>query len=102
MLPFNGFGWGDLFEHLFKGHTRQLFGPAGTVICADGYGVHRGIPPKSRDRLIFWLSFTLTRVSTEAAGAVNIKRSAYSEVEKNIENTSLNRYVLRNIIDFSK
>ena len=102
MLPFNGYGWGDLFEHLFKGHARQLFGPAGTVICADGYGLHRGVPPKSRDRLIFWLSFTLTRVSTEAAGTMNLKRSAYSEVEKNIENTSLNRYVLRNIIDFSK
>jgi hypothetical protein len=102
VLPFNGFGWGELFEHLFKGHARQLFGPAGTVICADGYGLHRGIPPKSRDRLLFWLAFTLTRVSSEAAGTMHLKRSAYSDVEKNIENTSLNRYVLRNIIDFSK
>ena len=102
MLPFKGFGFDDLYEHLYKGHARQLFGPAGTVMCADGYGLHQGILPKSRDRLLFWMSFLLTRVTTEAAGVPHLKRAAYSEVQENIENTSLNRYVLRNIIDFRK
>ena len=101
VLPLKGFGFDRLYEHLFEKHVCQVFGPAGTIRCADGYGLHRAIPPKSCDRLLFWMTFSLTRSATETAKVPHQKRTAYSKVRNYIKNTDTNRYVLRDVINFN-
>ena len=101
-LPLKGFGFDHLYDHLFKDHVRQIFGPAGTARCADGYGLHRAIPPNSHDRLVFWMTYSLTRTSTGTVRVPHQKRVPYSQVKQHIEDTRLNKYVLRNAIDFRK
>ena len=101
-LPLKGYGFDQLYGHLFKDNIKQIFGPAGTVRCADGYGLHRAIPPTSHDRLLFWMTYSLTRTSTGTIGVPHQKRVPYSKVQQHIKDTSLNKYVLRNTIDFRK
>tara|TARA_Y100001960_G_scaffold332454_1_gene433015 strand:- start:1314 stop:2510 length:1197 start_codon:yes stop_codon:yes gene_type:complete len=101
VLPLKGYGFGQLYDYLFEKHVHQVFGPAGTVRCADGYGLHRAIPPASRDRLLFWLTFSLTRSSTGTAQVPHQKRTPYSKVNEQIVSNDLTRYVLRNVIDFN-
>jgi hypothetical protein len=42
-----------LFEH----SAQRFDGPAGRSFCADGYGLHRAMVPRSRPRLLLWMRF---------------------------------------------
>ena len=99
-LPINGYGFNELYEHLFGKHIKQLFGPAGTIRCADGYGLHKAIPPQTQDRLLFWMTFSLYKISTQTSNVPHQKRVNYSKICKQFTDTDVSRYVLRNMVDF--
>jgi len=101
-LPVNGYGFTDLYENLLSKHVQSFFGPPGTIRCVDGYGLHRGVVPKKRDRLLFWASYTLTKAPTENLRIPYHKRIAYSKVRQGIKDTDINKYVLRKIIAFNQ
>ena len=46
-LPLNGYGSDKLYQHFLKQHMTNLYGPRGTVLVTDNYGVHRGCPQKT-------------------------------------------------------
>ena len=41
------------------GSTKYNAGAALSISGADGYGLHRAIPPQSQNRLLFWMTFSL-------------------------------------------
>jgi len=100
-LPLNGYSFDKLYEHFLKEHMVHLYGPKGNVLITDNYGIHRGLPSKNNDRLILWVSFALTATHTQSAEVKPQKRIAYAMVNGRIANNEINRYVLRNVIDFS-
>ncbi len=100
-LPLNGYSFDKLYDHFFRNHMVNLHGPAGTVLITDNYGIHKGMPPRNHDRLILWVSYALSVTHTVSASVKLQKRAAYSEIKDRIENNKINRYVLRNVIDFS-
>jgi hypothetical protein len=101
-LPLNGYSFDELYKHFFKDQSVQLHGQRGQVLITDNYGIHRGIPPRSRDRLILWVSFALTATHTRSAAVKYQKRVAYKDVADAVEDNAVNRYVLRNVINFSQ
>lgn len=42
------------------GNMLSFTGPAGTAFIENTYGVHRGVPPKTRTRLLFQVLYSLT------------------------------------------
>lgn len=101
-LPLNGYSFDKIYTHFFGKNMVNLCGPRGTVLITDNYGIHRGIPARQHDRLILWVSYALSVTHTTSAAVKLQKRAAYSEIKESIENNIVNRYVLRNLIDFSK
>ncbi len=99
-LPLNGYGFEKLYTHFFGNQMKYLYGQRGTVLVTDNYGIHRGIPVRRHDRLILWVSYALTATHTQSARVKLQKRAAYSQIKGQIENTEINRYVLRNIVNF--
>jgi len=100
-LPLNGYSFDKLYQHFFKEHMVNLFGQRGMVLITDNYGIHRGVPSKNSDRLILWVSFALTATHTQSAEVKPQKRIAYAKIKGRIEDNRINRYVLRNVVDFS-
>ena len=100
VLPLKGYSFDRLYNHLFSRNIKQLFGPAGTMRWADGYGLHRAIPPQSQNKLLFWMTFSLNRTSTETSKVPHQKRANYSKVRKYIADNNVTRDVLRSVIDF--
>lgn len=101
-LPLNGYSFDKLYNHFFSANMVNLYGERGTVIVTDNYGIHRGVPPKQKDRLILWVSYALTSTHTQSAEVKLQKRVPYSQVKDRIENNKINRYVLRNIVNFNE
>jgi len=100
-LPLNGYSFDKLYRHFLKEHMVHLYGDRGMVLITDNYGIHRGIPPKDHDRLILWVSYALTATHTQSAQVMPQKRIEYAKIKDYIEDSKINRYVLRNVVDFS-
>ncbi len=100
-LSLNGYTYDKLYEHFFKDQFTYLYGERGSVVVTDNFGIHRGVPDRRGDRLVLWVSFALTATHAQSASVKLEKRLAYSDLKGEIANNSVNRYVLRNIIDFS-
>ncbi len=100
-LPLNGYNSDNLYNHFFKEKMVNLFGKRGSVIITDNYGIHRGIPSRVNDRLILWVSFALTATHTQSAEVKPQKRVPYAQIKGQIEDNKVNRYVLRNVVNFS-
>jgi hypothetical protein len=101
-LPLNGYSFEKLYTHFFKDRMVPLYGQRGSVLITDNYGIHRGVPSKQKDRLILWISFALTATHTISAEVKLQKRVPYAELKNHVQDNKINRYVLRNVIDFSK
>ncbi len=100
-LPLNGYSNDKLYQYFFKDHITHLYGEKGSAILTDNYGIHRGIPPKSKDRLILWVSYSLSSNSTETVSHRLPQRIKYKDLNKSINDNNFNRYLLRNLINFS-
>jgi hypothetical protein len=101
-LPLNGYSSDKLYNHFFKEQMVNLFGQRGSVIITDNYGIHRGIPSRANDRLILWVSFALTATHTQSAGVKPQQRVPFSQLKGQVEDNKINRYVLRNVLNFNK
>lgn len=100
-LPLNGYSFEQLYEHFFADQFDYIYGERGSVVTTDNYGIHRGVPVRVSDRLILWVSFALTATHAQSAKVKLLKRVDYADVRGQIEDTPVNRYVLRNIVKFS-
>ena len=101
-LPLNGYTFDKLYQHFFRNQIVNLYGPRGTLIITDNYGIHRGVPSRNQDRLILWVSYALSAACTQPASVKLQKRVSYSEIKDQIEDNKINHYVFRNVIDFSR
>jgi hypothetical protein len=85
-----------MFEHT----ARRFDGPAGQSFCADGYGLHRAVVPRSQSRLLLWMRFgnfyNETMYKTPLRGAL---RAEAERVLQRIPATPRHRYVFRYLID---
>lgn len=59
-----GYFQSKLYEKLFKNQIKEITGPAGSIFLADTYGLHKGVPPKTKDRLVCWIRYGLRKSST--------------------------------------
>lgn len=46
-----------MIEKAFEGRIQTICGPAGTVFLANTLALHRGLPPKSKPRLMAWARY---------------------------------------------
>lgn len=63
-------------EQVFAGRFEHLTGPAGSSFLVNTYGLHKGEPPKSRNRMLFQVLYTLLPygdVMGTATGALPLK-----------------------------
>ncbi len=85
-----------LFEH----SAHRFDGPAGRSFCADGYGLHRAMVPRSRPRLLLWIRFgnfyneTMYRMALRHADRATAQR-----VLARIPPSARHQYVFRYMID---
>jgi hypothetical protein len=47
----------SMTTRLFGRSAHRFFGPAGTSLCADGFGLHRSVVPRSRPKLLLEIRF---------------------------------------------
>ena len=51
----------DHLEYLLGDEIMPIVGPAGSAFIGDTFGLHRGTVPQTRDRLVCWIRFGLTK-----------------------------------------
>jgi hypothetical protein len=58
-LPNDGRGYDELYDRSLGPLIVTLEGMAGTTFIEDAYGVHRGLPPRAKPRLMAWARYSL-------------------------------------------
>ena len=85
---------------LFEQSAHRFDGPAGRSFCADGYGLHRAMVPRSRPRLLLWIRFgnfyneTMYRMALR-----HPDRATAQQVLARIPPTRRHQYVFRYMIE---
>lgn len=75
-LPERPAGEASPYDMIFDGRGGILTGPAGTGFVADTFGLHRGRPPATRDRLCLWIRYGLgPNFAHDADGTQALDRS---------------------------
>jgi len=64
-----GYKHQDGIDDLFKDDIVVIEGPAGSAILADTLGYHRGVPPTTGHRLMFWARYGLYANPTTMVGS---------------------------------
>ncbi len=49
----------NYIKNKFKNNVIKIFGKAGTTFIVDTYGIHRGVKPKAKDRLVLSLLYSV-------------------------------------------
>ena len=104
-LPKDSYGFEKIFDEL-KDLEIDVHGNAGKVFAEDNFGLHKSIKNQN-DRIIFWLSFSLTSVGTtrycishKILRRFIPKRIEYSKIKKNLNKSFFERYVYRYYVNF--
>jgi hypothetical protein len=87
-------------EELFKSNMLEVEGKAGSAFIADVYGLHRGVPVISDDRLLFWGRFAL--FDNGFSSDLSSHKADWSDVKNRIDQTSYNEYLLSSIVSKNK
>jgi hypothetical protein len=84
----------------FERTSRRFDGPAGKSFCADSYGLHRALVPRSLPRLLLWFRFgnffNETAYKMPLAGA---ERATAQSVLARIPATPRHQYIFRYLIE---
>ncbi len=102
-INYNGYG-NDIFlkNKYFKDKIKEIYGVPGSINLADGFGLHRAVPPTINDRLVLWMTFGIKQTSHERTKNKYQKRIKFKDVKlKTFEKNLINKYVYRHLIDFS-
>ncbi len=106
-MPKDGYGFEKIYN-LLSDNEIDVYGKAGKIFAEDNFGLHKSIKNKN-ERIIFWLSFSLTSVgTTRYCISHNILRKfipmriGYSNINKQINNDFIERYMYRYYINYSK
>lgn len=106
-MPKDGYGYEKIYEFMRENEI-DVHGNAGKIFAENNFGLHKSIKNTS-DRIIFWLSFSLTSVGvTRYCITHNIfrkfipKRINYSDIKNKIDNNFFEKYVYRYYINFLK
>lgn len=86
-----------LLEQLLGDNIARLEGPAGFAFLEDTHGFHKGIPPKSTDRLAFWARYGVSRGESVT---VNPMRPVEIDTRGRVPDDPLHRFVNRRLIAF--
>jgi hypothetical protein len=98
-LDKNGYGHEGIYDELQK-YKIELFGESGSGFLTDNYGVHRAVPPVTKRRLIFWVSFGLFNNQNSKRLPERLEIKGLNN-ENNSKYFSVLKYVYRNYIKFS-
>lgn len=85
-----GYGSDGIVQALFGAQTDTILGDAGTAILADTFGFHKGIPPTTRPRLMFW-----ARYGTYPNFSPATQRVPWTMIEGRLPGDMRTRYVNR-------
>jgi len=93
----HGYGHADLYRTLFGANSISAEGPAGTIIAADTFGLHRGTLPGSRPRLCTWFRYGLYANTTfQHDQAMPVDRSAIAgRIQDDLRTRYITRLLLR-------
>jgi hypothetical protein len=88
-----GYGSDPVIEDHFGDLIETILGPAGTGFLADTSAFHKGLRPRSRDRLIFWARYGLYTNMGPLSPPVS-----WSSVSHRLMPTDRLRYICRQIL----
>lgn len=54
-----GYQYRDMFAEYLDDRIETFVGPAGSAFITDTYGLHQGVPPTERPRLVCWIRYGL-------------------------------------------
>lgn len=86
-----GYGTDRLIEQIFADQIEANTGPAGTAFLADTYGYHKGAPPKSGRRLMFWARYGMRQVYPAA------HRVSWTLLADRLRANARSRYINRGV-----
>lgn len=55
----DGYGRTSYVDELFAAQRQEIIGPAGTAFMIDTFGLHRGLVPRTRPRLMAWARYSI-------------------------------------------
>lgn len=93
-LPNDGLGFSALYEEVFGTRIDTVVGPPGTAFLADTYGLHRGLTPRTGDRLAAWARYAALPVAPSGP-RIPASRMAGRPFRDN----ALARYALRALVE---
>lgn len=106
-MPKDGYGYEKIYDVLSNLHI-DVHGKAGKIFAEDNFGLHKSIKT-SDQRIIFWLSFSLTSVGTtrycishKILRKFIPKRVYFSDIKNSLDDDFFNKYVYRYYINFLK
>lgn len=86
LLGGEGYGADALVESVFP-HRETWIAPAGTALLADTFGFHKGIPPQTKHRLMFWARYGLHAAGPDA------KRMPRASLLSRVSDDEMTRYI---------
>jgi len=87
----------QLLVQLLGDNIVRLDGPAGFTFLEDTHGFHKGVPPKSTDRLAFWARYGVSRGESVK---INPMQPVAIETSGRLPDDPLHRFVNRRLIEF--
>lgn len=91
-LAKNGYGLDDVYSQQFGNDMVKCTGKAGTAFLLDTYGIHKGMPLVSKDRLVIWLRYGLHK---NPPTDVQIPHPVQFNPGNRIEMTEQNKFITR-------
>lgn len=106
-MPKDGYGYEKIYEFMLENEI-DVHGNAGKIFSENNFGLHKSIK-NTKDRIIFWLSFSLTSqgafrycITHNIFRKFIPKRINYSDIKNKIDNNFFEKYVYRYYINYLK
>lgn len=83
-------------EELFKDYMLEVTGKAGHAFLSDPYGLHRGVPVKDDDRLLFWGRYAI--YDNGFSSSSSNQKLDWKNFEDKVEKNNINKYIFDSIL----
>ncbi len=93
----NGYGYNNLYDTHLNDYKETLVGNAGEAYLIDTYGIHKGEPLVSKDRLVIWLRYGLHKnppTDVQIPNPVPFDKSS-KDIEWNDRNNFITRLLIQ-------
>ena len=103
-LPDGYYNADEFINFKFGKKAKIFYGKKGSAIVTDNFGLHRAISPKSKPRLVLWLTFSLTQSSNinsfKLSKIYPQERYPYSQIRSKLKKNLITQNLYKNLVNF--